>query len=158
MYHAISHTKDDHFSGNGRIYECTEPYVFGNSVMVDVLDDENKLIKVDITDKDFTFIFDNANHHKFVVFVSIDNPRRWGQWHSGETDSVYYSPFFSTQDEVNAFLEQLKKDYPNSNLLDPQARDYYIKYTTLTYDETREEDFKTLCRFMRAYRPYSERR
>lgn len=157
MNYAISYTPDEHFFGNGTLYECTDPYTFGNSVVVDVLDKHNQLVKVEITDPDFTFIFDNAKHNKFVVFVSVDKPERWSKWHSGETSSVYYSPFFSTTEEVAKFYEQLKKDYPNSNLHSQQTQEYFIRCTTIRYDETDTEKFKTLCRFMRAYRSYAKR-
>ena len=42
---------------------------------------------------------------KYIVFVSIDNPKRWGKWHSGPTDFVYYSDFLETKAQADDFME-----------------------------------------------------
>lgn len=94
-----------------------------------------------------------------VVFVSIDKPKRWGEWHSGNTDSVYYSNFLSKNEDVNNFLEQIKYDFPDSNLSDNKCdHEYYIKYVVLKYNKNDIEGFKTLCRMMKAYNSYDNRR
>ena len=55
---------------------------------------------------------------KKVIFVSIDKPERWSQWSSSVyRDDVYYSDFLSTESEVNNFIERIKNDYPDSNLI-----------------------------------------
>ena len=96
---------------------------------------------------------------KKVVFISIDIPSRWSQWHSGDTDSVYYSDFLDTDDDVDAFMNQVKEDYPDSNLIDDKcSHDYFIKYVVLTYDKHDEVGFETLRRMMRAYNSYKNRR
>lgn len=92
---------------------------------------------------------------KKVVFVSIDKPARWGQWHSGNTDSVYYSDFLDTEDDANKFIEQVKVDYPDNNLIDGRCdHEHYIQYVVLDYNENDEKGFKTLKRMMRAYNLY----
>lgn len=92
---------------------------------------------------------------KKVVFVSIDRPARWSQWNSGYTDKVYYSNFLDTEEDVSEFVEQLKKDYPDSNFIDGGAgHEYFVRYVSLDYDENNEEGFKTLKRMMRAYNLY----
>lgn len=94
-----------------------------------------------------------------MVFASIDKPARWSEWHSGSTDSVYYSDFYDTDDEVNKFIEQMKQDYPDNNLTDSKcSHEYYIKYVTLNYDPNDTEGFETLCSMMRAYNSYENRR
>lgn len=94
-----------------------------------------------------------------VVFVSIDKPALWSEWHSGSTDSVYYSDFYNTNEEVNNFLEQVKHDFPDNNLSDNKCNhEYYIKYVVLNYSKKDTEGFETLCRMMRAYSSYSNRK
>lgn len=93
-----------------------------------------------------------------VVFVSIDKPNRWGEWHSGNTDSVYYSDFYSKKEEVYKFLDQVKHDFPDNNLSDNScSHKYYIKYVVLNYSKHDAEGFKTLCNMMGAYKSYSNR-
>ena len=96
---------------------------------------------------------------KKVVFVSIDLPTRWSRWHSGNTDSVYYSEFLDTEDSVNEFIEQIKADYPDNNLIDGSwGHEFYIEYVVLDYNENNEKGFQTLRRMMRAYNYYNNRR
>lgn len=96
---------------------------------------------------------------KKVVFVSIDNPERWSQWHSGNTDSVYYSDFLDTEDDVYKFIEQVKADHSDNNLIDGKCNhEYFIKYVVLDYNENDEKGFETLRRMMRAYGSYNNRR
>ena len=96
---------------------------------------------------------------KKVVFVSIDVPERWSQWHSGNTDSVYYSDFLDTENDVDKFIEQVKVDYSDNNLIDGKCNHkYFIKYVVLDYNENDAEGFKTLRRMMRAYSSYNNRR
>lgn len=95
---------------------------------------------------------------KYIVFVSIDNPKRWGEWHSGPTDFVYYSDFLETKAQADDFMEQVKKDYPDNNLIDgTAAHDNFIKYVVLQYDQNDKDGFDTLCRMMRAYGNYENR-
>lgn len=92
---------------------------------------------------------------KKVVFVSIDKPARWSQWHSGNTDNVYCSDFLDTEDDINKFVEQVKTDYPDNNLIDGRCdHEYYIQYVVLDYNENDKVGFKTLRRMMRAYNLY----
>lgn len=94
-----------------------------------------------------------------VVFVSIDKPKMWSEWHSGSTDSVYYSDFYSKTEDINNFIEQVKNDFPDNNLFDDKCNhEYYIKYVVLNYNEKDTEGFETLCRMMRAYSSYNNRR
>lgn len=97
---------------------------------------------------------------KNIVFVSIDRPKRWTEWSSSiYRDDVYYSDFFATKDEVNSFIESIKNDYPDSNLIDLKCtHEYYIKYVILQFDEHDLQGFETLCRMMRAYQSYNERK
>lgn len=94
---------------------------------------------------------------KKVVFISIDKPERWSEWHSGDTDTVYYSRFFDTENEVNEFKTKVKKDYPDSNLIDGKcSHEYFIKYVVLDFEENDAEGFKTLLSMMRAYKSYEK--
>jgi len=94
-----------------------------------------------------------------VVFVSIDKPARWSEWHSGHTDSVYYSDFYNTEEEVSKFIQQVKLDYPDNNLDDNKCiHEYYIKYVVLDYDGNNKEGFEKLRTMMRAYNSYNNRR
>ena len=97
---------------------------------------------------------------KKVLFISIDKPERWSQWSSSVyRDNVYYSDFLSTESEVNNFIERIKNDYPDSNLIDNKScHEYFIKYVILNYDENDTEGFKTLRRMMRAYNSYNNRK
>lgn len=95
----------------------------------------------------------------YIVFVSIDKPARWSEWHQGNTDSVYYSEFYKYKKDAAKFINTVKKDYPDSNLIDGKGgHEYYIKYVILTYDPNDTEGFKTLCRMMGAYDSYEDRR
>ena len=97
---------------------------------------------------------------KKVIFVSVDKPERWSQWSSAVyRDDVYYSDFLSTEGEVNNFIERIKNDYPDSNLIDNEGdHEYFIKYVILNYDENDTEGFETLRRMMRAYNSYNNRK
>ena len=71
----------------------------------------------------------------------------------------YYSNFYETDEEVNVFLEQVKHDYPDNNLSDNKCNhEYYIKYVVLDYNKNDDKGFETLCRMMRAYSSYNNRR
>lgn len=95
----------------------------------------------------------------YVVFVSIDKPEKWSQWHSCDTDSVYFSEFYKYKKDVDNFINTVKEDYFDSNLIDGKwNHEYYIKYVTLTYDPNDTEGFKTLCQMMKAYDAYKNRR
>ena len=39
-----------------------------------------------------------------VVFVSIDKPVYWDSWHTGKTDTVYYSNFLKNKEMVEEFF------------------------------------------------------
>ena len=97
---------------------------------------------------------------KKVIFVSVDKPERWSQWSSAVyRDDVYYSDFLSTESEVNNFIERIKNDYPDNNLIDNKGdHEYFIKYVILNYDENDTEGFETLRRMMRAYNSYNNRK
>ena len=97
---------------------------------------------------------------KKVIFVSIDKPERWSQWSSAVyRDDVYYSDFLSSESEVNNFIERIKNDYPDNNLIDNKGNhEYFIKYVILNYDENDTEGFETLRRMMRAYNSYNNRK
>ena len=72
---------------------------------------------------------------------------------------MYYSDFYSTDDEVNNFIEQVKIDYPDNNLIDCRCdHEYFIRHVILDYDASDKNGFETLCRMMRAYNSYSNRR
>ncbi len=59
MNKAISWKKDEHFSGKGKYYNCTDAYVKYETAMVGVTDDNGEVIEVDINDNDFDFVFDH---------------------------------------------------------------------------------------------------
>lgn len=59
MNKAVSWKKDKHFSGEGKEYICTDAYAKYETAMVGVIDDNGKVIEVDINDNDFDFVFDN---------------------------------------------------------------------------------------------------
>lgn len=59
MNKVISWTKDEHFSGEGKEYACTDAYVKYETAMVGVTDDNGEVIEVDINDSDFDFVFDH---------------------------------------------------------------------------------------------------
>lgn len=59
MNKAISWKKDEHFSGGGKEYSCTDAFAKYESAMDGVTDDNGEVIEVDINDSDFDFIFDN---------------------------------------------------------------------------------------------------
>lgn len=48
---AISWKSDEHFT-KCKVYDCSN--VYGN--MIDIMDDDEKMVKVDLGDRDFTFI------------------------------------------------------------------------------------------------------
>jgi hypothetical protein len=48
---AISWKSDEHFT-KCKLYDCSNVY----NNMIDIMDNEGKMIKVDLEDKDFTFI------------------------------------------------------------------------------------------------------
>ena len=94
----------------------------------------------------------------FVVFVSIDKPERWSQWHSERTNSIYYSPFFDNEHETELFIDIVNKDYPKSNIATGRnGCKYHIEYIVLNVDGFDKERFKTLCNMMGAYHSYDER-
>lgn len=93
-----------------------------------------------------------------VIFVSIDKPSRWSQWHCGRTERVYYSDFLPSEKEVTDFILDLKNDYPDSNLISGTSdNEYFIKYVVLDFDEQDEMGFKNLCNMMGAYEKYQRR-
>lgn len=60
---------------------------------------------------------------------------------------------------MNNFLEQVKHDYSDNNLSDNKCdHEYYIKYVVLDYNKNDVKGFETLCRMMRAYSSYNNRR
>ena len=97
---------------------------------------------------------------KKVLSTSIDKPDRCSQRRSSvHRHNVYYSDFLSSESEVNNFIEHIKNDYPDSNLIDNKGgHEYFIKYVILNYDENDTEGFETLRRMMRAYNSYNNRK
>ena len=94
---------------------------------------------------------------KKVVFISVDKPQRWHEWHSGSTDSVYRSDFMDTQEDVDRFVEQIKEDFPDSNLSDGScAHEYYIQYIALDFNADDEAGFNTLCDMMHGHGRYED--
>lgn len=61
MNKAISRNKDEHFSGEGKEYICTDAYAKYETAMVGITDDNGEVIEVDINDNDFDFVFDHNN-------------------------------------------------------------------------------------------------
>ena len=59
MNKAISWKKDEHFSGNGKEYECSNAYAKFESAVVSITGDKGEVVEVDINDKDFDFVFDH---------------------------------------------------------------------------------------------------
>ena len=60
---------------------------------------------------------------------------------------------------MNIFLEQVKQDFLDNNLFDGKYNhEYYIEYVVLNYDKNDDKGFETLCRMMRAYSSYNNRR
>lgn len=59
---------------------------------------------------------------------------------------------------MNDFLEKVRHDFPDNNLLDNKCNhEYYIKYVVLNYSKSDTEGFETLCIMMRAYSSYNNR-
>ncbi len=57
MNKAISWKKNEHFSGKGKEYNCTNAFAKYETAMVGVTNDDGNIIEVDINDKDFDFVF-----------------------------------------------------------------------------------------------------
>ena len=78
MNKAISWKKDEHFSGEGKEYSCTNAYVKYESAMVGVTDDNGEVVEVDMNDSDFDFIFDNNTRKNETDKVAKNNCRLCG--------------------------------------------------------------------------------
>lgn len=61
MNKATSWKKDEHFSGKGKEYSCTDAYAKYETAMVGVTDNNGEIVEVDINDNDFDFVFDHNN-------------------------------------------------------------------------------------------------
>ena len=76
----------------------------------------------------------------YLILFSIEDTFKSKEWYLYRTDKRYRSNFLS-QEGVDAFIDRLKRDYPDSNL----AHDgkygyrYHIIYTVLKAD-TLEND------------------
>ena len=86
----------------------------------------------------------------YLVLISIDKPEFWSQWHSGRTNRVYYTEFLS-QEQVDDFVEDLRRMFPDSNLnVQGNKYKYHIKYTilnggTLINDEDNLQSLLYIC-------------
>lgn len=78
MNKAISWKNDEHFSGEGKEYSCTDAYAKYETAMVGVTDDNGEVIEVDINDNDFDFIFDNNTRKNEKEKVAENNCRLCG--------------------------------------------------------------------------------
>ena len=78
MNKAISWKKDEHFSGEGKEYSCTDAYAKYETAMVGVTDDNGEVIEVDINDNDFDFIFDNNTRKSKTDKVAENNCKLCG--------------------------------------------------------------------------------
>ena len=88
-------------------------------------------------------------YNKFIVIVSIDKPEMWSTWHCGRTDDIYHSRFLYSKDEVDEFINKLKHDYPDSNLVSKEGEyKYFIQYTILEYNDDNIDEFKSLYKIM----------
>ena len=91
----------------------------------------------------------------YVTFVSIDIRARWSQWHSGPTDTIYYSPMYQQREDAAKFIEHVRDDYPDSNLNGNPSGKYFIQSVTIPWANAIDSsDFKALCNIMRARKPY----
>lgn len=55
MNKAISRNKDEHFSGEGKEYICTDAYAKYETAMVGITDDNGEVIEVDINPESVSF-------------------------------------------------------------------------------------------------------
>ena len=95
---------------------------------------------------------------KQIVFVSIGRTQCRFNWNGEVSDDVYYSDFFDTKEEIDAFIEQIKKDYPDSNLVTKKYNSkYHIKYVVLLYDPKDTTGLLVLKEMLRAKRHYNDR-
>lgn len=95
---------------------------------------------------------------KWIVYVSIDKPERWTQWHTGSTDSVYQSGPYDTDEQVETFRKAVAKDYPDSNLKDGKGgHEYRIRFAVVSVDMNDEENLESISGMMRAYQSYDKR-
>lgn len=88
---------------------------------------------------------------RWIVFVEVDKPARWGEWHTGPTGSVYYSGPLATESEVEAFYQLVKDAYPDNNFLDGKSdHEWFLRFTKLRADVSDASNLETLYRMMRA--------
>ena len=79
----------------------------------------------------------------YIVLVSIDDTESWGRWHSLRSNTTYYSDFL-TQEQVDGFIETLRRKFPDSNLNTKFKYKYHIEYCVVNADtfENDTDNFK----------------
>lgn len=59
----------------------------------------------------------------YIVLIKIDDTFKSKEWYTERTDERYFSDFL-TQEGVDALIDKIKSDYPNSDI----ANDYQYGY------------------------------
>lgn len=78
---------------------------------------------------------------KYVALLKMDQPRLWGQWHSGPTAKYFKSPIEIDKKKVEEWLDTEKEKYPNARINNSNADKDYIIYTTIiAFDENESEN------------------
>lgn len=94
---------------------------------------------------------------KYVVFVSVDKPARWSQWHSGSSDTVYRSEAFDTKEQAEEFKAKVKADYPDSNLTDgTSGHEWFIRFAVIACEREDNDNFGSICRMMHSIGMYEK--
>lgn len=78
---------------------------------------------------------------KYIALLKVDNPEYWSQWHSSPTYMLYKSPISNDKKEVEKWLDDQLKNYPDARINISRAdREYIIKKTLIAFDDEESED------------------
>jgi len=80
---------------------------------------------------------------KYIALMMVDRPQLWSQWHSGPTSQYYKSPVETNKKEVQKWLKDKLKEYPNANVNSSHInKEYYIRTTVIAFDDEETKDFE----------------
>lgn len=84
---------------------------------------------------------------KYVALLKTDEPERWSKWHSLPTARYFKSPIETDKKQVEDWLENELKKYPDARVNVSMTDRKYIIYTTIiAFDDQESENVENFLK------------
>ncbi len=80
----------------------------------------------------------------YLALLKVDRPRLWSQWHSGSTASYFKSPISSNKEDVEDWIKNELKKYPDASINEfIDEKEYLIYHTIIAFDVEQSSNVDT---------------